>query len=76
MIQPALGRMAAEWGDTLKLIQLDVDRNFQLAYQYQIKTLPTLILFKQGVEIKRLSHFSSREDLLYNCERLMHEYLQ
>ncbi len=76
MLHPILNRMASEWGEALKLIPVDVDQNLALAQRYQIRSLPTLLLFHQGVEIMRLSHFSSREDLIRHCEYLIQEYMQ
>ncbi len=45
----------------LKVCKLDVDANPDTAPKYNVKGIPTLILFKNGTaEAKKLAHFPSR----------------
>jgi thioredoxin 1 len=76
MLPPVLDRMAQEWPDTLEVIRINVDTEWQLARRYNIRTLPTLLLFRNGVETQRLCGFCNREDILRHCETIMHEYLR
>lgn len=48
---PILKEVAAELGDRVRVIKIDVDQNQQLAGRYQIQSVPTLMVFKSG-EIK------------------------
>ncbi len=48
---PILKELAAELGDRVRVIKIDVDQNQQLAGRYQIQSVPTLMIFKSG-EIK------------------------
>ncbi len=48
---PILKEVAAELGDRIKVIKIDVDRNPEIASRYNIRGVPTLMIFKNG-EIK------------------------
>ncbi|MDX2272558.1 MAG: thioredoxin family protein [Cyanobacteriota bacterium] len=74
-VQPITSRMAEEWGGSLSVVRVNADQDFLLAHHYRIRTLPTLLLLRDGVEIERLSHFSSREDLIHRCETLILKHL-
>ncbi|MBM3178099.1 MAG: thioredoxin [Bacteroidetes bacterium] len=52
---PALQAFATEMGDRLRVIKIDVDRNPQVALDYKIQGVPTLILFKEGKPVWRQS---------------------
>lgn len=51
MMAPVLKELASKIGNKARIIKVDVDRSPQAASHYQIKGVPTLILFKNG-EIK------------------------
>jgi len=48
---PILRELAAELGDRIRVIKIDVDQNQEVAARYQIQSVPTLMIFKGG-EIK------------------------
>jgi len=48
---PVLKELASELGDRIRVIKIDVDQNQELANRYQIRSVPTLMIFKNG-EIK------------------------
>ena len=48
MIGPILSELSAEYADTVKIVKLNVDENNNTAIQYAVRTIPTLILFKDG----------------------------
>ena len=45
---PILREVASELGDRVKIIKIDVDRNPQIAGRFQIRGVPTLLIFKDG----------------------------
>ncbi len=48
MIAPALDELAGELQDSVKIAKVNVDENPQLAAQYGIRSIPTLMIFKNG----------------------------
>jgi len=48
---PILADVATELGDRIRVIKIDVDQNQEIAARYQIQSVPTLMIFKNG-EIK------------------------
>jgi thioredoxin 1 len=48
MVAPVLEEMAGEKGDALKIVKLNVDDNQNTAAQFEVLSIPTLILFKHG----------------------------
>lgn len=55
MMAPALQAFASEMGDRLQVIKIDVDKNPQVAMDYRVQGVPTLILFKNGNPVWRQS---------------------
>lgn len=53
MQSPILEQVKAKLGDSVNIIKIDVDRNPELSERYQIRSVPTLILFKGGEALWR-----------------------
>jgi thioredoxin 1 len=54
MVAPVLEEIGAEKGDALKIVKLNVDENQQTAMAYEVLSIPTLILFKNGAVAKKV----------------------
>ncbi|RFS19526.1 thioredoxin [Chitinophaga silvatica] len=55
MVPPILREIKDKMGDSLRIVQIDIDKNQQLASQWQISSVPTLMLFKEGKLLWRQS---------------------
>ena len=60
---PILRALAKEFESQVIFAKVDVENNRDLASQFNIKSIPTLVLFKNGREWDRLSGVRSRSDL-------------
>ncbi len=54
MVAPVLEEIASERSDQLTIAKLDVDANPETAQNFQVVSIPTLILFKDGQPVKRI----------------------
>jgi thioredoxin 1 len=64
MIAPVLEELAAEKVDALTVAKLDVDTNPATARDFQVVSIPTLILFKDGQPVKRIVGTKGKAALL------------
>ncbi len=55
MVAPVLEEIAGERAGSLKVVKLNVDDNQQTAAQFQVLSIPTLILFKNGQVAKKVT---------------------
>ena len=62
MLRPVLEEVASE-SDNYKIVSINVDENRELAMEYNISSIPCLILFKNGSEEKRNVGFISKSDV-------------
>ncbi|MEW6433241.1 MAG: thioredoxin [Myxococcota bacterium] len=53
-IAPALEELATQYKGKVKIAKVDVDENQQVAQQYGIRSIPTLLLFKGGKVVDQL----------------------
>lgn len=54
MLAPTIEQIATEQAAQLKVVKLNVDENSQTATRFQIMSIPTMILFKDGKPVERL----------------------
>jgi thioredoxin 1 len=54
MVAPVLEEIAAEHAEKITVAKLDIDANPSIARDYQIMSVPTLILFQGGVPVKQI----------------------
>ncbi len=52
---PILEQVKDELGDQVKIVKIDVDKNQPLAAQYNVRGVPTMILYKAGKQVWRQS---------------------
>lgn len=54
MIAPILKEIAAEKADSLKVAKVNVDDNLEISRRFEVMSIPTLILFKDGEPVVRI----------------------
>lgn len=55
MMKPILEELKSNMGENIKILKIDVDQNPQIASVFQIQSVPTMILFKNGNIVWRQS---------------------
>jgi thioredoxin 1 len=63
-LAPILKEVKATLGENVSVIKIDVDKNQELSAQYQVRGVPTLILFKNGKQLWRQSGVPSKNELV------------
>ena len=55
MMSPLLEQVSKDVGNSARILKIDIDTNRNVATQYGIRSVPTLILFKEGKQVWRQS---------------------
>jgi len=63
MLAPILKNVKDSLGDRITIIKIDVDKNQELASKYQIRGVPTMMLFQNGKPLWRQSGVLTKEQL-------------
>ncbi|WP_298781211.1 thioredoxin [uncultured Polaribacter sp.] len=63
-MNPILKQLKDTLGEKVSIIKIDVDKNQNLALKYQVKGVPTLMIFKKGKQIWRESGVFQKEQLV------------
>jgi len=64
MIAPIVDDIASEYDGKVKVMKLDVDENQATAMNFGVMGIPTLILFKDGRPVERITGYMPKERLL------------
>lgn len=64
MMAPVLTGVKATLGDDVVILKIDVDKNKSLAAKYQIKGVPTFMIFKEGKLLWRQSGMLQKQELI------------
>ncbi|MBA6314815.1 thioredoxin [Cellulophaga sp. HaHa_2_95] len=63
-LAPILRQVKEEMGDAVKIVKIDVDKNQTLASKYQVRGVPTMMLFKNGKQLWRQSGVLQKNDIV------------
>ncbi|HFT7729237.1 TPA: thioredoxin [Staphylococcus aureus] len=63
MIAPVLEELAADYEGKADILKLDVDENPSTAAKYEVMSIPTLIIFKDGQPVDKVVGFQPKENL-------------
>ena len=64
MLGPVLKEVKDSLGDRVSIIKIDVDKNQQISSQYQVRGVPTMILFQNGKQLWRQSAVLTKEEII------------
>ena len=63
MLDPVVKQLAQEWDGKVKVVKLDVDNNPNLAMNYQVMGVPTLMMFVDGSPVQRVTGYQPKDRL-------------
>lgn len=70
IIAPIVDEIASEFSDQLKVGKVDVDGNPQVSMNYGIRSIPTLLIFKDGKPVEQLIGAVAKETILEKVKPL------
>ena len=71
MIAPVLDELAAEYDGRIRIGKVNIDEDQELAAQYGVRAIPTLLLFKGGTVAEQLVGMRSKKDLKHSLDRVL-----
>jgi thioredoxin 1 len=71
MIAPVLSEIADEHGESITIAKLNVDDNPDVARQYGVMSIPTMIVFRDGQEVKRLVGAKGKGQMLQDLDEFL-----
>lgn len=69
MLAPVLESVSEKMADKVKIVKVDIDEEMDLASQYGVMAVPTMILFKDGKQVDAFTGFMPEAQLVANIEK-------
>jgi thioredoxin 1 len=64
MLAPIVSEVAEEFGKKVKVCKIDVDENEELAVRYKIQSIPTVMIFKNGIVTETIIGYRQKDAYL------------
>ena len=68
-LAPILEEVESELASKVKFAKINTDENIEMAKQYQVSGLPTLMIFKDGEAVERLVGLMPKSSIITNVEK-------
>lgn len=68
-LAPILEEVESELASKVKFAKINTDENLEMAKQYQVSGLPTLMIFKNGEAVERLVGLMPKSSIITNIEK-------
>lgn len=68
MMSPIIDEIAEELQDSVKVGKVNVDENQELAIKYDVMSIPTIIIFKNGIPVKTFLGVTDKNEILENLK--------
>lgn len=66
---PVLDEIAGEYSEKVKVVKVNTDDNAEVAKQYQISGLPSILIFKDGEAVERMVGLMPKSTIIGNIEK-------
>ena len=70
LIAPLIDEIAREKGDAVKVGKVNIDENQNLSFKFNIRAIPTLLIFKNGQVRDQVTGMTSKKDFVGRLEAL------
>jgi|ERR1041385_48455 thioredoxin 1 len=70
MLSPILDELASEYDGRIRIVKVNIDEQQNLAAQYGIRAIPTLLLFDKGQVSEQIVGLKSKRDLKNSFDRV------
>ena len=70
-IAPILEKLAEEYDGKIKFVKVDTEENFETPSSYGVLSLPTLLVFKKGQQIERITGARPKADLIRYLDKAL-----
>jgi thioredoxin 1 len=64
MLAPILKEVKDSLGERITILKIDVDKNQELSSKYQVRGVPTMILFQNGKQLWRQSGVLTKDEII------------
>ena len=64
MLSPVLEELDSEYGGRVKIVKIDIDKHIELARQFRVATVPTMMIFENGEAKETVIGYHSKEELV------------
>lgn len=68
MMSPIIDQIAEEVGEKVKVGKVNVDNSQELAIKYDVMSIPTIIIFKNGMPVKSFIGLTDKNEILENLK--------
>lgn len=71
MLSPVLEELSKELEGKVNIVKVDVDQDGELAMQFRVMSVPTMILFKDGQPVHQISGYQPKQPLKALLEKFI-----
>ncbi len=71
VVSPIVEQLAEEYSGKVKFVKLDTEENFDVPARYGVRSLPTLLIFKQGRQVGQIFGARPKAELKRSLEKAL-----
>jgi thioredoxin 1 len=71
MVGPVVEQIAGEYQEKMKVVKVNVDDNPQTAAQYGVMSIPTLVVFKDGMAVQKMVGYMPKEQMKSQIDQVL-----
>ena len=70
-LAPVMDELAEEMSDQIKIAKVNVDESRSLAQKYGVMSLPTMVVFKNGEQVEKLTGYMPKANIAAKVEKII-----